>query len=1267
MSFYDGDDSGDEMPPPPRTGRLKRGATHCDPQPNQQFTSSGNSTQASGFGPYRRISVQSDMSLGGNGAAGFGAGTAGHNSSNRDDGQHHPLLRATKNAYLQHEEDDEWQFTLPDSWSCQEKNSAGIVGDEFGLRLGTPGSTASKRKPSSSSSTFASSRTSLVKRDVALVVTNKPIPMMSLFRQAEKRKNELRAARSKSPVAIDSATKTAASAAAAAMADSANSKPSAMTARLPSYSQSNEHGSMFPKFVKPSRHERRDSGELTVTDDDKFADLSSMASSSKGRVTGGNGSSNNIKTANESNDGLAKKDFEGGTSAAGAERLPSFAYYFEVTIVSGEAWVGMVPAESVVTHEQAQLMMGHAASIDGSEYDGGLLGAATKPNPFPILMHQIPGKSPQSIGLGNNGELHIGGSKVGRDGQFIPSFPSHYGSRMKVEQPLPWTDPFNNVEQSQGKNHDLFAEIETGETIGCGWEIGGSKRVFFTRNGKVLHPEKPIDGFDARGGTMFPGVGMQTEGTAVVANFGLEPSTNPFRYQGDSDFIPITIPPSTTHTQKETEIHSSEGALQGSAKLSGAVHHEPTPIPCGAKPTFGNAQVARVTSGFGDDRPRSARVGAHQVRHGDEDSQLEAVLKKSMQETSARKPAQDMQAKPPLSREDIDEAQATARDLRNLAENPHEADPELFHDLLKLCQSKQEQVVSNLQSETVSVDFESLIDLNGILLYSIEAAEAVEETIKASYKPAPKLMPHIAPHSAFETSIGDDASRHNDQDGDINTQTDANQQALGPGPARGPIKDGEMPRSSPEVEELVEAKDFFSLLCLLRGHHNQRLASAYALLKFAKNETIEGDDKSTDIRKEIQTSGGMHSLLTLFRSSSDGQEIKMVAALAVAYLLPCYTDPDGLLNRNIGLRVITCLRYIVRSSDEVYIEGLDPPTMRQSSALALTHIWLSLEPLLGDKGGAEDQDHEESKSVGALSTVSERMPRAERHRFRGPLAKTFALKNVGDRLHSLDPRRDLTEAQKLLEQSVSLIVTLAEKILPSSSGTDSSLGSSASTFGIILAVESVSSVEPARSIAVREGLLGVLVQWLNSGHNDLVFPAAKSIRFLATLDDSYMAGWIHSQIVNENARKFSGVGVSVIIITWCLDQRLRFYFTDIDLSMLPLLILHFPTRPSPNAVPAIVKLTTSDQADVRLAVAEILASLSIAPHTRAAVIDNNGLDYLVQLLANYSTADGGWNGQSPTTLAVGNALLQLASGAMANSNKWRRSSDVGPERAGILE
>lgn len=105
-------------------------------------------------------------------------------------------------------------------------------------------------------------------------------------------------------------------------------------------------------------------------------------------------------------------------------------------------------------------------------------------------------------------------------------------------------------------------------------------------------------------------------------------------------------------------------------------------------------------------------------------------------------------------------------------------------------------------------------------------------------------------------------------------------------------------------------------------------------------------------------------------------------------------------------------------------------------------------------------------------------------------------------------------------------------------------------------------------------------------------------------------------------------------------------------------------------MPSIVKLTTSDQADVRLAVAEILASLSIAPHTRAAVIDNNGLDYLVQLLANYSTSDSTWDGQSPTTLAVGNALLQLASGAMANSNKWRRNLDPEhdySERAGILE
>ena len=136
MSFYDGESSGDEMPPPPRTGQLKRGATLSDPQPHQLFTGSGgNSAQvSSGFGTYRRISAQSDIDM----------GVDGNNDSSGDG--HHPLLRPTESEQARQGE-DEWQFTLPDSWSCQEKNSAGIVGDEFGLRLDTPGG-SSKRKPS---------------------------------------------------------------------------------------------------------------------------------------------------------------------------------------------------------------------------------------------------------------------------------------------------------------------------------------------------------------------------------------------------------------------------------------------------------------------------------------------------------------------------------------------------------------------------------------------------------------------------------------------------------------------------------------------------------------------------------------------------------------------------------------------------------------------------------------------------------------------------------------------------------------------------------------------------------------------------------------------------------------------------------------------------------------------------------------------------------------------------------------------------------------
>ena len=88
-------------------------------------------------------------------------------------------------------------------------------------------------------------------------------------------------------------------------------------------------------------------------------------------------------------------------------------------------------------------------------------------------------------------------------------------------------------------------------------------------------------------------------------------------------------------------------------------------------------------------------------------------------------------------------------------------------------------------------------------------------------------------------------------------------------------------------------------------------------------------------------------------------------------------------------------------------------------------------------------------------------------------------------------------------------------------------------------------------------------------------PAVKSLRNLTLLQDEYMAGWIHSQIVNE------------------------------------------------NALPEIVSLGMSGPAENRLAIAQILSSWSVVPHTRVAIVDANGLSYLVSILLESVAEDSG--------------------------------------------
>ena len=186
-----------------------------------------------------------------------------------------------------------------------------------------------------------------------------------------------------------------------------------------------------------------------------------------------------------------------------------------------------------------------------------------------------------------------------------------------------------------------------------------------------------------------------------------------------------------------------------------------------------------------------------------------------------------------------------------------------------------------------------------------------------------------------------------------------------------------------------------------------------------------------------------------------------------------------------------------------------------------------------------------------------------------------------------DQGQESIEIQELVELSVTMITHIAK--LTEGSGLRIDMG-----YNI---VEQVCEVDAARPIAVREGLLRILVDWIRSKDISRVRPAASALRYLISIDDKYMAGWIHSQVVNE------------------------------------------------GAVGEIVKLLETPVGhDVRVAVAQMLSALCVAPHTRAAVVEASCVSYLVAML--YEHIDPA---SEQMVQFAGTALLQLAAGAMTRA------------------
>ena len=310
-------------------------------------------------------------------------------------------------------------------------------------------------------------------------------------------------------------------------------------------------------------------------------------------------------------------------------------------------------------------------------------------------------------------------------------------------------------------------------------------------------------------------------------------------------------------------------------------------------------------------------------------------------------------------------------------------------------------------------------------------------------------------------------------------------------------------------------------------------------------------------------------MLQVFRAKGTSYELRVVSGMAVAHVLPSFLESSP----SVGLKIMECLRFL-STSRPVSPNGvkISQKMMFTASAMGVMAFWMNvLEPML-------------TTGVSAEGAATER---SDLHMINNSTSGLAAAGGIFDQGHHT------LELQELLEMTVSLIVHI-EKHSESSGVDDSALSMLRCTN-----VQQVCTVDVARPIAVREGLLPILVQWIKSKDRDKISPAVSALRYLTSIKDKYMAGWIHSQMVNE------------------------------------------------GALSEVVELAGDYNAghDVRLAVAQILSSLCVAPHTRAAVVEANCMSYLITFLFDHSDP-----ASEEVALYAGRAITQLAAGAITRAS-----------------
>lgn len=372
-----------------------------------------------------------------------------------------------------------------------------------------------------------------------------------------------------------------------------------------------------------------------------------------------------------------------------------------------------------------------------------------------------------------------------------------------------------------------------------------------------------------------------------------------------------------------------------------------------------------------------------------------------------------------------------------------------------------------------------------------------------------------------------------------------------------------------------ELRDIFGLLCHLRGRKEQtRVKAVRSLLSITRRESAHG-------HQQILQSGGLSSLLTLFQSSFESEVLRTMSALNVVNLIPTYTEPL----RNIDIIiVIDCLHYLMQSSglDAGVDFDITPAEVFHACVNAMTFVWVNyIEPKVcwsetNLDGGPNDRN-------------------------------CFEMQRSRPKRRSYLEDEDDVDYCHLLNSFTALAVMSATLDYSDVDGLKKSV-----PYGFADILQYICAVKACRGLAMKEGVMNVLLKWMRSNDLRMEVIAATALRDLTVPDSSsYTAGWVHAELLHDG-----------------------------------------------NAITDIVERLSAPNWEVRRCMAEIVSCLTGVPHTRAAIIDAQGIKRLGQVLA---TVERGCADDSVVNVAVGNSLLNLAtcSGVYTNCEQSTPRSKPG--------